>query len=442
MSMLSAIPRPHANDIDTEILDEDEFALLDEVLTQIERAAEVSAGPPTSPAHSSSSSRRSSVPSTVPEELLLSQESLCGLSDVSENLELKKEIKKEGGEDEYCSAAPLPEELVISQEEFDTLDAVLRDAESANTANDSDIEKQTVVKDEVKQEEEPGGVASRLRARKRPIRTPSPPRKRTRNTPPTPNTTPSTRHILSKRTASPTYQNDTQYPSALLTPSPSPPNNRKTSTIDPDRLQSVVRKLFQDDILDEISAPTSSQFELDSHQPPKSSNNNPQNLPLPENMTPITINRSPILCLWATVVAERIGYPWREAMSLGKGVQSMLCHSRSQSLTPSRARPTAPTLTSHTTLLTYFSHLTIPITPPHITPIRALDPKTLSPVDPTATHWYLLSSFGPRFEDAKRAFQIVASRMGVDEVRGRAWEVYVRVRPETGWGGRGEVDLR
>jgi hypothetical protein len=35
-------------------------------------------------------------------------------------------------------------------------------------------------------------------------------------------------------------------------------------------------------------------------------------------MTTIEINRAPVLTLWASVVAERLGYDREEALSLGK----------------------------------------------------------------------------------------------------------------------------
>ena len=34
----------------------------------------------------------------------------------------------------------------------------------------------------------------------------------------------------------------------------------------------------------------------------------------------VRINRAPVLTLWATVVAARMGYEWEEALSLGKAV--------------------------------------------------------------------------------------------------------------------------
>lgn len=36
------------------------------------------------------------------------------------------------------------------------------------------------------------------------------------------------------------------------------------------------------------------------------------------DVEPITINRAPVLTLWVAVVAEREGYSWDEAVTIGK----------------------------------------------------------------------------------------------------------------------------
>jgi hypothetical protein len=41
----------------------------------------------------------------------------------------------------------------------------------------------------------------------------------------------------------------------------------------------------------------------------------------------ITINRAPVLTLWAAVVAERLGFDRAEALTLGKAVAGLNPHS-------------------------------------------------------------------------------------------------------------------
>jgi hypothetical protein len=42
----------------------------------------------------------------------------------------------------------------------------------------------------------------------------------------------------------------------------------------------------------------------------------------------ISINRAPVLTLWAAVVAERLGYSEEEALSLGKALTGLTAQSK------------------------------------------------------------------------------------------------------------------
>jgi hypothetical protein len=46
----------------------------------------------------------------------------------------------------------------------------------------------------------------------------------------------------------------------------------------------------------------------------------------------ITINRAPVLTLWAVVVAERLGYDRDAALALGQGVAGLNAHSKGRRL--------------------------------------------------------------------------------------------------------------
>jgi len=57
-------------------------------------------------------------------------------------------------------------------------------------------------------------------------------------------------------------------------------------------------------------------------------------------MDTISINRAPVLTLWAAVVAERLGFEHDEALTLGKAVPGLTAQSKGQRLgifTPSPA---------------------------------------------------------------------------------------------------------
>ena len=49
-------------------------------------------------------------------------------------------------------------------------------------------------------------------------------------------------------------------------------------------------------------------------------------------MDSVTINRAPVLTLWASVVAERLGFEREEALTLGKAVAGLTAQSKGQRL--------------------------------------------------------------------------------------------------------------
>ena len=42
----------------------------------------------------------------------------------------------------------------------------------------------------------------------------------------------------------------------------------------------------------------------------------------------ISINRAPVLTLWAAVVAERLGFEWEEALRLGRAVAGLNAYAK------------------------------------------------------------------------------------------------------------------
>lgn len=41
----------------------------------------------------------------------------------------------------------------------------------------------------------------------------------------------------------------------------------------------------------------------------------------------VAINRAPVLTLWAAIVAERLGFDWEEALTLGRAVAGLNTYS-------------------------------------------------------------------------------------------------------------------
>ena len=62
----------------------------------------------------------------------------------------------------------------------------------------------------------------------------------------------------------------------------------------------------------------------------------------------IEINRAPVLTLWAAVVAERLGFDWQEALTLGRAVAELNAYSKGKAL--GLFEPTPEAVLSHSTI--------------------------------------------------------------------------------------------
>src|SRR5271167_2557045 len=110
----------------------------------------------------------------------------------------------------------------------------------------------------------------------------------------------------------------------------------------------------------------------------------------------ISINRAPILTLWAAIVAERLGFTHDEALTLGRAVAGLNAYSKGKALgifkpTPKdvqakRAAKAKTTQAIHVELL----HRAVPVVQ---TPegVRALNKE--QPMAPSSVEKYLSSKF-------------------------------------------------
>lgn len=157
----------------------------------------------------------------------------------------------------------------------------------------------------------------------------------------------------------------------------------------------------------------------------------------------VTINRAPVLALWATVVAERLGFGRDEALSLGKAVTGLNAQSKGQRLGIYRRhemgkpgpgeRPDSVEL--------FGREIPVARTP---TGIRALNKGT--PVSPERTQAYLESKFGEHLSAVRGAMEELARSMKPDALAARAFALYAQFRPQIpdgvkGWGAKGTLDL-
>ena len=163
---------------------------------------------------------------------------------------------------------------------------------------------------------------------------------------------------------------------------------------------------------------------------------------------PVRVNRAPVLTLWATVVAERLGHPPDLALTLGHAVAGSSARAKARSIGIAEDRDHDAEKHAHELR-------------PAIKPVRLLgrdirvlptpDGELLAddngkPADPAAVRRYLARAFGDRLADVRAAMAAVAATMPSDELNRVGFRLYERFRPDipagaAGWGAKGELHI-
>lgn len=161
------------------------------------------------------------------------------------------------------------------------------------------------------------------------------------------------------------------------------------------------------------------------------------------------INRAPVLTLWATVVAERLGYDEETALTLGKAVAGLNAQSKGRRLgiyeekteedekkNAKREKAAKPEF--------------IEILGRGVPAVKT--PKGLrAAIDGEAIHAgsveaYLQNKFGENYDEARAAMEKLARAYTPKQLESKAYDLYEKFRPEIpegtkGWGAKGELDL-
>jgi hypothetical protein len=165
-------------------------------------------------------------------------------------------------------------------------------------------------------------------------------------------------------------------------------------------------------------------------------------------MKSITINRAPVLTLWAAVVAERLGFDRDEALSLGKALAGLNAQSKGRKLglfkpqeeKPQKARQKGP----GETFLVEVCGRGVPARST-AAGVRAL--KGGRPIEPGGVERYLEGKFGTDLKAVRAAMRNLAKSYKPKELAAIAYPLYERFRPAIpegvrGWGARGVLDLK
>ncbi|WP_376960735.1 hypothetical protein ABNQ39_22540 [Azospirillum sp. A26] len=162
----------------------------------------------------------------------------------------------------------------------------------------------------------------------------------------------------------------------------------------------------------------------------------------------VTINRAPVLTLWAAVVAERLGLDRDEALTMGKALSGLTAHAKGVRL--GIYEPTPETVSDKRKTLQQGEEIPIDLMGRSIPAVHTKDGlRAVSrgkQIKPAAVDRYLASKFGDDLDDVRQAMTVLAESLPATELARRAFGLYEGFRPEVkagtaGWGAEGELDL-
>jgi hypothetical protein len=165
----------------------------------------------------------------------------------------------------------------------------------------------------------------------------------------------------------------------------------------------------------------------------------------------VQINRAPVLTLWASVVAERLGYDREAALTLGKAVAGLNAQAKGRRWgiieEPTDAREAREPSGRGREPGKPFLVALLGRSVPSVTTKDGLR-ATLKgqPIDPNSVKRYLAQRFGEELANVRAAMEDLAQAYPPQQLAAQAYALYERFRPEVpegkqGWGAAGQLDL-
>lgn len=162
----------------------------------------------------------------------------------------------------------------------------------------------------------------------------------------------------------------------------------------------------------------------------------------------ITVNRAPVLTLWGTIVAERLGFDLEAALTLGKALAGLSAQSKGRSLgifkPPALAGGKQPK--KHGLGEEFWVDLCGRSIPAKNTDDGVRAVVRDKPIDPEQVRSYLERAFGQDLPAVQKAMEQLARAHDPDQLPETAFHLYERFRPQVaagkrGWGQKAELDL-
>jgi len=161
----------------------------------------------------------------------------------------------------------------------------------------------------------------------------------------------------------------------------------------------------------------------------------------------VLINRAPVLTLWATTVAERLGFDEDEALSLGKAVAGLTAQSKGQRLgiykhVPHKVKEARAQRRGEE----FFVEICGRAVPAVNTTAGVRAVIKNRPIEAKSVERYLESKFGESLGSARAAMRDLAKAFRREQLSMDAFRLYEKFRPQipegvTGWGAKGKLDM-
>ena len=164
----------------------------------------------------------------------------------------------------------------------------------------------------------------------------------------------------------------------------------------------------------------------------------------------IKINRAPVLTLWATIVAERLGYKKDEALTFGKAVAGLNAQSKGKRLgiyeeKKDKEEGEKETKKEKTAKIEFIELLGRGV-PAVKTPQGLRAAIKGEEIDADSVQRYLEQKFGEELDESRAAMEKLAKAYTPKQLESKAYDLYEKFRPEIpegkkGWGAKGDLDL-
>jgi len=163
----------------------------------------------------------------------------------------------------------------------------------------------------------------------------------------------------------------------------------------------------------------------------------------------IKINRAPVMTLWATIVAERLGYDKETALTLGKAVAGLNAQSKGRKLgiyeEKSEDEKEKEKKKEKPTKVEFIEILGRGV-PAVKTPKGLRAAIQGEAIHAGSVETYLKQKFKDDLDEARAAMEKLAKAHTPKQLESKAYSLYEKFRPEIpegtkGWGAKGELDL-